>query len=580
MILLFEELRREAQEPARAVLPLALYLISFTDIVQWYVGVGDGSSVFKAEMLLGVPTVVCGLALFKWGLRKGLMPLGTQLGERLPELVGVGGVSAVSFVLAIGLTFAEPAIGALQEAATLLDTRRCPLLAAIFFGNSWCVFALVLAIGLGVGFAAVIGSLRLLHSWDIKRMLFWALLPCLLVTMAWSAMSEELGSIAGLAWDSGAVTTGPVTVPVVLALGIGLAKSSRRRLDEAEMEGTSFDDADIYRLCESDSEGLPHYQNAKDLEGFGIVAFASLFPVLGVLFLGAFVHMLGMKAADDDAVGVSDGRGATDAHVPGLPETKLALRSIGPLVIGFWAVQKLLIAEPLVNSRETALGVCCVFFGLVLFNVGLNFGLLPLGDAAGERMAIAFRACQGRGSVRLGTALVLCFAFIGSFAAQIAEPSLNVLGETVEGLTNGNLKRRTLVYVVAFGVACGTCTGVLKVLWDLSFWKILLPMYCLSFALTTVSSEGITCVAWDAGGVTTGSVTVPLILAMGLGLGKRCDPPVVDAFGLLGCASVFPIVTVLLAGLVLDRSSRSIRSSQEKVLLPSDDCIEFDYDGY
>merc|ERR1719330_987020 len=110
-------------------------------------------------------------------------------------------------------------------------------------------------------------------------------------------------------------------------------------------------------------------------------------------------------------------------------------------------------------------------------------------------------------------------------------------------------------YVGTFGVAIGTCTGVIKVLWDISIWKIILPMYMLSVALTAVSAEGITCVAWDAGGVTTGSVTVPLILAMGLGLGRKREPPVADGFGLLGCASVFPIVTVLVAGLVMDRRS-------------------------
>merc|ERR1719221_388657 len=121
-----------------------------------------------------------------------------------------------------------------------------------------------------------------------------------------------------------------------------------------------------------------------------------------------------------------------------------------------------------------------------------------------------------------------------------------------------------LVYVVAIGVAIGTCTGVIKVLWDISIWKIILPMYILAVALTKVSSEGITCVAWDAGGVTTGSVTVPLILAMGLGLGRKREPPVADGFGLLGCASVFPIVTVLVAGLLLDRSKRRRRAELQQ----------------
>merc|ERR1712087_1019132 len=123
------------------------------------------------------------------------------------------------------------------------------------------------------------------------------------------------------------------------------------------------------------------------------------------------------------------------------------------------------------------------------------------------------------------------------------------------------------IYVVAFGVALGTCVGVFKVLWDVPMWQILVPMYILSMTLTVFSTEGIACVAWDAGGVTTGSVTVPLILAMGLGLGKKCDPPVADGFGLLGCASVFPILTVLVAGLVIDRKGGRRGGSRQLPML-------------
>jgi len=245
---------------------------------------------------------------------------------------------------------------------------------------------------------------------------------------------------------------------------------------------------------------------------------------------------------------------APDAHTVGGPEIYLALQSLVPLVMGLLAIQRFVLRESLPRAGEVAGGLVCVFFGLVLFNMGLNFGLLPLGNASGQQMALVFVALAEQGRFWLGLVVVMCFAFVGTFAAQVAEPALNVLGETVERLTGGAFRRMWLVYVVALGVAVGTCVGVLKILWGLSMWKIVLPMYAIAVALTSFSSEGITCVAWDAGGVTTGSVTVPLILALGLGLGKELNGGKADGFGLLGCASVFPITTVLAAGILLGRT--------------------------
>eukprot|EP00929_Paragymnodinium_shiwhaense_P077000 TRINITY_DN39631_c0_g1_i1.p1 TRINITY_DN39631_c0_g1~~TRINITY_DN39631_c0_g1_i1.p1 ORF type:complete len:350 (+),score=59.01 TRINITY_DN39631_c0_g1_i1:59-1108(+) len=301
----------EAEEPARAVIPLALYLVTFTAFAEWLAGL-DVVTVFKPEMLLGVPITIAGLACFKLGLRKGLMPLGERLGERLPEVAGTAGVAIISFALAIGLTFAEPAIGALQEAATLLDARRALLLGTLF-GNPTCLLLLVLAIGVGVGIAAVTGTLRLLNDWDVKRMIYWTLLPCMLATVAWSFISEDLTSLVGLAWDGGAVTTGPVTVPVVISLGMGLSVARAGRQRNALFERAQTPPSGLHKQIElamaeggfaAESSGFGYSNGSaialdnspgssgdnEELKGFGIVTFASLWPVLGVLLLGAVVQ--------------------------------------------------------------------------------------------------------------------------------------------------------------------------------------------------------------------------------------------------------------------------------------------------
>ncbi len=509
----------------RLIVPLALWLLVF----QWLVlqqPVAD-----LPWILLGLLAVAVGLMLFMEGLRLGLMPLGETLGRELPVHGTLSQALAIALVLGIGVTFAEPAIAALRTAGALVVVAETPYLYALL--ELWRT-PLVLAIGAGVGLAAMLGTLRLLRGWSLKPLLYAALLPTLLLTLAFS-FHPDLRQILGLAWDGGAVTTGPVTVPIVLALGVGVASAV----------GTGNN----------------------PLAGFGVVTLASLLPVSCVLLLGLAAVLLltpeGIVAAAASRDTVLEPT-APWMQSP-LGELLTALRAVVPLVLFLLWVLVRVLRSRVPRPVEIASGIVLCVLGMALFKVGLVTGLAALGEQVGSLLPTAVMTGVDPGGAalygpRLGLALVLLFALVLGLGATMAEPALNALGTTVEELTDGTFRNTTLRMAVSVGVAVGIALGVAKLLFDVPLPWLLLPGYGLALGLTWLSREEFVNVAWDSAGVTTGPVTVPLVLAMGLGLGDAAGA--LQGFGILALASLGPIVSVLATGLWAQRQIRQQRGSE------------------
>ena len=203
---------------------------------------------------------------------------------------------------------------------------------------------------------------------------------------------------------------------------------------------------------------------------------------------------------------------------------------------------------------------------MCVFNIGLTYGLGAIGSQTGGVLPAAFMelpisATSPIFGMTVGLIVVIGFAFILGFGATLAEPALNALGMTVENLTNGAFRKSMLMYSVAGGVAVGIALGVSKVVLGFDLMKVLLPLYGLGVVLTIFSTEEFVNVAWDSAGVTTGPVTVPLVLAMGLGLGNAVSA--VEGFGILSLASICPIVAVLSMGLVIQFLNK--RSANQSV---------------
>jgi hypothetical protein len=505
-------------EQRRAVLPLAAYLLLFQLLILR--APVDGFWTVAGGLL----AVIVGLMLFMEGLRLGLMPFGTVLGATLPRRAPRLLVLVVTLLLGIGVTFAEPAIGALQTAGRNVSVHRAPYLYALL--NDWAG-ELVLVVGASVGLAAVVGTLRFLHGWSLRPLIYASVVPVLGLSVV-VATHPELATALGLAWDTGAVTTGPVTVPLVLSLGIGIAAAAGK----------------------GDS----------GLAGFGIVTLASLFPIAGVLLLLCYV---GATVSPAEIVAGSLASTSPDvvpwyARTPVL-ELLLGVRAILPLVAFLLLVLRVLLAERLRNAGEIALGIALAVVGMCFFNVGLTYGLSALGGGVGALVPTTFLALEHVPGSPLygywtGLLIAIAFAWVLGYGATVAEPALNALGATAERLTQGVFRSRTLVTAVSLGVAFGIAAGVVRLMFDLPLLTLIVPAYLVALLLTWWSSEEFVNVAWDSAGVTTGPITVPLVLAMGLGFGDATDA--VEGFGILSLASVGPIITVLASGLLAKRRAR------------------------
>ncbi len=540
-------------EQLRAVVPLAVYLMLFQALVLRQ-DIADAWAITG-----GLLAVIIGLMLFIEGLKVGLtimgraepprmmkcrlapdrsltptlsqrareqtccanfivMPFGEMLGTVLPAKAHLNVVLLIAFLLGIGVTFAEPAIGALKAAGQIVEAQAAPYLYALL--NDWAE-ALVLGVGMGVGLAAILGTLRFLYGWSLKPLIYLTLIPTLGLTL-YLLTEPELRKTLGLAWDCGAVTTGPVTVPLVLSLGIGIATAAGK--------------------------------GQSSLSGFGIVTLASLFPIISVQILAVYVSLV---ISPEEIVAAATQTAATAAPAawhgrsPWI-ETLNGLRAIVPLVLFLFLVMRLVLRERIQNPVNIAYGITLAVLGIIVFNLGLTYGLAKLGSQAGGLVPASFaeiEAVPNAPLYDLGLGLMICFSFawLLGFGATLAEPALNALGLTVENLTNGAFRKGTLMVAVSLGVGFGLALGVAKIVFGFSIAWLLVPGYALAALLTYFSSEEFVNIAWDSAGVTTGPVTVPLVLAMGLGFGSAVHA--IEGFGVLAMASICPILSVLATGL-------------------------------
>jgi hypothetical protein len=646
---------------------IIVYLVLFQTVV---LGIGISEALVIA---IGLGLVIFGLAFFLEGLMLGLMPLGEQCGVRLPQKLALPFLLLFSLILGFGATLAEPAIGVLKAAGTSVKAWNAPLLYLILNKHS---LYLVFAVGGGVGIAVVFGMLRFLYHWSLKPFIF-VIVPVLLAVSIAAYFNPNWGYVTGLAWDCGGVTTGPVTVPLVLALGIGVSRIIGSKKDS----GVSG--------------------------GFGVVTLASAFPILTVMLLGLLLigkvpdptsDVRFFAAANRDKVtemfgspeemrgyaftnaspkaqnALFDGdkaamdaflaRMATDAAerakvfggdrafyswilekadtgqlqavfaanaslrdeaqkrqsspAAGIDVRKQlvasfssAAQAILPLSVFLLLMFILVIREKLPRADEIFLGLFLALFGMTLFNIGIDTGLSKLGGQVGSKLPSAFQsislsdkksvlynfepayvqsavAMDGtkqeffyaktgatytplpfvkenyNGDLKqyvytptrgplfggLGGILVLLlFGLLLGYGATLAEPALSALGTTVEELSVGTFKKALLIQAVAIGVGIGIAWGVAKIVWDLPIIWLLVPPYALCLILTWFSSEDYVNIGWDSAGVTTGPITVPLVLAMGLGISGQVG--VTEGFGILALASVYPILSVLIVGLVV-----------------------------
>eukprot|EP00931_Biecheleriopsis_adriatica_P119266 TRINITY_DN94505_c0_g1_i1.p1 TRINITY_DN94505_c0_g1~~TRINITY_DN94505_c0_g1_i1.p1 ORF type:complete len:617 (-),score=103.32 TRINITY_DN94505_c0_g1_i1:441-2132(-) len=516
-----------------------------------------------ASLLLGLVMVVLGIMLFIEGFMSGIMPLAELLGKGIPKEFSLCGAMLTTLLLGIVCTLAEPAMGALEIAGGRIQVDQAPVLWYLL--NAWNL-QVFLAVSLGVGLAALVGTLRMLRGWNLKSLIYSSSLATVLLTVLVDHIG--LAEIVGLAWDTGAVTTGAVTVPTILGLGIGIMSTHRNISNTAEISM---------------------------LDSFGIVTLASLYPILCVLLLGIICDaMVSKDDVKEYAAMLLDSGNTVTSNIwnaSPIQEILYATRAVVPLIAFIVILIKVFLKKPLpyvqINIKEKTfrspgedidhpvasqdsragsiqlhcmLGISEAYLGLTLFNFGLRYGQGPLGDQVGASVPALYSRLEviTHSPViehrPLGISAAAAFAFFMALTATFAEPALNAMGLTTEYLTEGKFKKSLLLLAVAIGVGAGVMFGVMRMVLSWSLTYMLLASYAVALLLTHFSSIEYVAVAWDSAGVTTSSITVPLVLSMGIGLGAELG--VQDSFGLLALGSVGPIISVLIAGLLVRCFSR------------------------
>ncbi len=442
------------------------------------------------SIVTGLVIVAVGLALFIRGLELGIFPIGEGLAVDFARKGSVFWLLVFAFTLGFSTTVAEPALIAIAQKAASISNGLID------------AFWLRMTVAFSVGFAIALGVVRILLGHPIAYYIIGGYILVVLVTFF--APQE----IIGLAYDSGGVTTSTVTVPLVAALGIGLASSIKGRNPA--------------------------------IDGFGLIAFASLTPMIFVQLYGIIVYAVGEPGSAQvptaEAIVTAEEIVKQFAWQDIFWDLLATVRDVAPILAVIFFFQYVIIKKPVAHLQRIIIGISMVIVGLYAFIVGLEMGLFPIGET------IAFDLTAMKNNL-----LIYLFAFLIGFSTTMAEPSLLAIAIKAEEISEGNIKQNILRMVVALGVAIGIGLGAYRIVAGDPIHYYIIAGYILVIIFTYFAPDYIIPIAYDSGGVTTSTVTVPLVAALGLGLAENIEGrnPLIDGFGLIAFASLFPMLTVM-----------------------------------
>jgi len=464
-----------------------------------------------SSVVTGLFIVAVGLALFIQGLEVGIFPVGENLAQEFARKGSASWLLLFAFLIGFSTTIAEPALIAIADKASVISGGRID------------AFMLRLTVAFSVGFAIALGTFRILVGHPIH---FYIISGYIVVVVLTFFVPAE---IVGLAYDSGGVTTSTVTVPLVAALGVGLAGSIRGRNPV--------------------------------IDGFGLIAFASLTPMIFVQVYGLVQYASGDGGASIAAVAQSAAQQVEQS--PGVGERVRALllelvdvvKDVTPILLVIFFFQYAIIKKQVPYLPRIVFGIVLVVLGLYAFIVGLEMGLFPIG----ETMALQLTEQESRW-------LIYLFAFLIGFSTTMAEPALLAIAIKVEEISAGKIRQMVLRLAVAAGVAVGIALGAYRIVAGDPIHYYIIAGYVVVIVLTYYAPRYIIPIAYDSGGVTTSTVTVPLVAALGLGLATNIEgrSPLIDGFGLIAFASLFPMITVMGYGIITEIGARSAHTKQKE----------------
>lgn len=470
-----------------------------------------------ASFLFGGFLLIIGLSIFLTGVDIGMLPIGQRIGSKITQKGNIFLLLAVGFIVGFVITIAEPDVQVLASQVSSVDpaVKAKPL---------------VFMIAAGIGFFVLLGLARILFQVPYRI----AIIISYIIVFSLAAFVPQ--KFVGIAFDAGGSTTGPMTVPFIMALGIGVA-SVRKNHASSEVQDDSF----------------------------GLVGVASVGPILAVTLMGLMVssgmgEVTGIEAEIATEVVETAHDSVENSNVFStfaalLPEIfKKVVNALLPLLAVIIIFQIFLLKMPSRQVRKIAIGTIYTFIGLVIFLLGVEGGFIPAGRAVGEKVA----------TVANGNLLVPLGLIFGALVVS-AEPAVWVLTKQVEEISAGHIRRPLLLFSLSAGVALAVALAMLRIRFGFSIWYYLLPSYALALILTIFCPPFFTTIAFDSGGVASGPMSSTFIMSFALGASHALGGNVImDAFGVVAMIAMIPLVAIQFLGVLYNHVQKKAKKKQIK----------------
>ncbi len=461
------------------------------------------------SFVLGAILLIVGMGLFTLGTDLAMTPIGENVGSAITKSRKLWIIILICFLVGSIITISEPDLQVLAEQVPNIPNR-----------------ILILAVAAGVGFFLVLALLRIL----LKIKLAYLLLGFYLIIFIISFFVPE--NFISVAFDSGGVTTGPMTVPFIMALGVGVA------------------------AIRSD-------KNAEN-DSFGLVALCSIGPILAVLILGmvyspessTYTPVSIPDIADSRELGLLFGT----AFPQYIKEVSLALL---PVITFFLIFQIIRLRLNKSNLIRICVGLLYTYFGLILFLTGVNVGFMPVGNFIGQQL----------GALDYNWIVIPIGMIIGYFIVS-AEPAVHVLNKQVYEMTSGAIPKKAMSTSLGIGVSISIGLAMLRIITHMPIMYLLIPGYIIALVLTFFVPPIFTAIAFDSGGVASGPMTATFLLPLAMGVCTASGGNVItDAFGVVAMVAMTPLITIQLLGLLYKFKTKNIAVDNIDTISEEDDII-------
>ncbi len=448
--------------------------------------------------LIGALLIVLGMGLFSLGAEQAMMPIGTKIGTALTKTKNLPLILGVSFLLGFAITVAEPDLQVLAQTVPHIKS-----------------IVLLITVGVGVGFFMTVCMMRILSGASLR----WLLIGCYALIFALAAFTDR--NFLSIAFDSGGVTTGPMTVPFILAMGLGV---SMIRSD---------------RSAEADS--------------FGLVALCSVGPILSVLILG-FFYDDSEAIADISAAAFADTREIGSTFLSAIPAYMAEMAvALLPIVVIFLIFQFCLLRLRGRSLAKILIGIVYTYIGLVLFLTGVNVGFSTLGAALGAALAASSAKWL----------LIPLSMLLGWFIIS-AEPAVGVLEKQIEQVSAGAIPGRAIKLSLSVAIALAMGLAMLRVVTGISIMWFLVPGYAIALGLSFFVPDIYTAIAFDSGGVASGPMTATFMLQFMMGASIALGGNVLsDAFGVVAMVAMMPLLSIQVVGVMFEKRAKLAGTAEE-----------------